>query len=40
MTTSAYEIPRSLEWTDTVRAIVLLPLAVLLLAFLAIREYW
>lgn len=40
MTTSAYEIPRRLEWTDTVRAIVLLPLAVVLLAFLAIREYW
>jgi hypothetical protein len=39
MTTSAYEIPRRLEWTDTARAIVLLPLAVVLLAFLAIREY-
>jgi hypothetical protein len=40
MTTAAYDIPCRLEWTDTVRAIVLLPLAVVLLAVLAVREYW
>ncbi len=40
MNTQAYEIPNRLEWMDTARALALLPLALVVVGFLAIREYW
>ncbi|HTN41832.1 MAG TPA: hypothetical protein VLZ84_11810 [Asticcacaulis sp.] len=40
MNTQAYEVPKHLEWVDTARALALLPLALVVLGFLAIREYW
>ena len=40
MKTLAYDVPNRLEWLDTARALVLLPLALVVLGFLAIREYW
>ncbi len=40
MNTQAYDVPNHLEWVDTARALVLLPLALVVLGFLAIREYW
>ncbi|MFT4077670.1 MAG: hypothetical protein QM647_19245 [Asticcacaulis sp.] len=40
MKTPAYEIPTHLEWVDTARAFALLPLALVVLTYLAIREYW
>jgi hypothetical protein len=40
MNTQAYDVPNRLQWVDTVRAFALLPLALVVLAFLAVREYW
>lgn len=39
MNTQVIETPKHPEWMDTARAFALLPLALVVLAFLAYREY-
>jgi len=38
MTKPAYDIPTRLTWSTSVRALLLLPLALLLVVFLYVRE--
>jgi hypothetical protein len=40
MTGLTYEVRSRRDWTETARAIALLPLALVLLVFLAVRERW
>ncbi|MGN6365960.1 hypothetical protein [Asticcacaulis taihuensis] len=39
MNTPSIETPKHPEWMDTARAFALLPLALVMLVFLAFREY-